>query len=108
MTVRSFQRKAQVRFFCWFFLGFFTCVLFVISDNRTSKQFVARTLHLPLISVGTVLLLGGYYCGNLQEIAGRHHAVHQGPVGKEHSCILLYASETFRCPSNYIQDFQFR
>lgn len=24
---------------------------------------------------------------------GRHHAVHQGPVGKEHPGILLYASE---------------
>lgn len=29
----------------------FLCVLFIISDNRTSKQFVARTLHLLLVGV---------------------------------------------------------
>lgn len=70
---------------------FFFSVLFIISDSRTSKQLVTRTLHLLVWT--QYYCHGDYCCGNLQGITGRHHAVNQGPAGKKHPGILLYDSE---------------
>lgn len=61
------------------FLGVFFKCLFVISDNRTSKQFVARALQCSLLQEHCICCwlvrtqyycCGDYYCGNLQEITG--------------------------------------